>query len=185
MTPCCLVDNTLIFIHRHKKLKSKIYVVFYVHVFLISFSSRCLQCSFLGFLFVSLSSFLFYSLLLFFSISSNFCSSLVIPVFLFWVFKTHVLCNWTILYHTLKLNFSFVNNNLSNDGQTWQRKRLIPICAIRCISWLIQWVSEVHKFKSVHVKLTYKKCVCSDCTVTGLQDRIVPSYRLGKLCSAQ
>ena len=84
VTLCLLVYNTLTLSNRHKNLKSKMYVAFYVHIFRISFSPRNFLCALLSFLFVSFSSSFF--VLFFVSILFNFfqfSSSLVITTVLF------------------------------------------------------------------------------------------------------
>ena len=113
MTPCRLVDNTLIFSHHHKNLKSKILVLFYVHIFLISFSPRNLLCSFHAF-------FGLFPFLLFLFFASILCN-----IFQFLFFFSYsclhffgfqhtrsLLLNYFIP-HKLILNFSCVNNNLN------------------------------------------------------------------------
>ena len=91
-TPCLLVENTPIFSHSHKNLKSKIHVLFYFLIFYIYFPLATSFAHSLPFYLLPYLLLLFYSLLLFFSISFNFCSSLVIPALPFSVFSTHVLC---------------------------------------------------------------------------------------------
>lgn len=104
--------NTLTCSHRYKNLKSKMYIVFYFHIFLYHFPlATSFAHSLLFYLFPSLllCFILFLSLFNFF----QFLFFLGYSCLSFSVFNTHVLCYGTILYQTLIVTFSVVNNNLS------------------------------------------------------------------------